>query len=202
MPQLTDIRLFVALMCAIIAVQGAYLGYIVGVLTDIEKRFQLSSSRSGFILSMYDIGHTATVLFVGQLLANRHKPKWIGIGVIISALAMFSLTFPNWVFGSKNYQESEMKRNLGLQCNPLKHHQVRKGENIDLSDQCRNEGAHEGAYAILCLAQLLAGVAAAPFNTIAYIYVDENIDSRKSPFYLGKSKKGIEFYLIWADAKI
>ncbi|XP_003375368.1 solute carrier organic anion transporter family member 5A1 [Trichinella spiralis] len=47
------------------------------------------------------------------------------------------------------------------------------------------ETFHYGAYAIIAFAQLLAGISAAPFNTIAYIYIDDNVSNRDSPFYLG-----------------
>src|SRR5262249_43688241 len=48
--------------------------------------------------------------------------------------------------------------------------------------------SHRGAFAILVISQLIAGFAAAPFNTLAYVYIDDNVpDRRNSPFYLGNS---------------
>lgn len=42
------------------------------------------------------------------------------------------------------------------------------------------------AYTFLALGQIVAGVCAAPFNTVAYVYIDANVvDKRQSPFYLG-----------------
>lgn len=193
MQRLADIRLFVALMCAIIAVQGAYLGYIVGVLTNIEKRFELPSSRSGLMLSMYDIGHTVTVLFVGHFLANRHKPRWTAAGVLLSAVAMLGLTLPNWIYGTPVSEDanSDLAQHFALECNPRRKqivdHRWRNVSAYVAQQSCETSSAHEGAYAILCLAQLLAGIAAAPFNTVAYIYIDDNVSPRQSPFYLGES---------------
>ena len=47
---------------------------------------------------------------------------------------------------------------------------------------------HTAAFRMLSFAQLLAGIAAAPFNTIAYVYIDDNLkDKNKSPFYLGNN---------------
>ncbi len=81
--KLANIRLFAALMCCVIAVQGTYLGYMVGVLTSIERHFDISSSESGALLSMYDIGHTITVIFVGYFGGSRHKPRWTAFGIIL-----------------------------------------------------------------------------------------------------------------------
>lgn len=45
--------------------------------------------------------------------------------------------------------------------------------------------SHWGAYSFLIIGQLLCGIGAAPFNTLAYIYIDENVTPRQSPLFLG-----------------
>uniref|UniRef100_A0A5S6Q362 Major facilitator superfamily (MFS) profile domain-containing protein n=1 Tax=Trichuris muris TaxID=70415 RepID=A0A5S6Q362_TRIMR len=179
-----NIRLFSLLMCIVIAIQGTYLGYIVGVLTNIEKRFEISSSMSGTLLAMYDIGHTLSVLLVGYFYADCHKPRVIVGGVLLSSVAMFLLALPNFAFGPTPYPTADevvdQYANGTYGCR----------ENItslDVVDHCPKT-VHSGAYSIMVLAQLLAGVSAAPFNTIAYIYIDDNVSHRDSPFYLGKEE--------------
>lgn len=180
--KLADIRLFAVLMCIIIAVQGTYLGYAVGVLTTIEKRFEISSSEAGLLLAMYDIGHTCTVLFVGYCLADRHKPRWIALGVLLSALSMFGWSLPNFIFGSTTLPGAHQNYVADSKCNEYRNEEAYL--NATLTDCSMT--AHYEAYIILCISQLLAGIAAAPFNTIAYIYIDDNVSNRQSPFFLGK----------------
>ncbi|VDP14777.1 unnamed protein product [Soboliphyme baturini] len=184
--RLADIRLFTFIMCLVIAVQGTYLGYAVGVLTNIEKRFEISSSMSGTLLSMYDIGHTTTVLFVGHFLAQRHKPRCTGVGVLLSGLAMFMLALPNFLFGPTSFDrqfiDGQEEYINSSTCNPDR---TLAEQEDSLHDQGCKRFMHNGAYVILALSQLLAGIAAAPFNTLAYIYVDDNVNTRQSPFYLG-----------------
>lgn len=45
--------------------------------------------------------------------------------------------------------------------------------------------SHWGAYSFLIIGQLLCGIGAAPFNTLAYVYIDENVTPRQSPLFLG-----------------
>ncbi|CDW54745.1 solute carrier organic anion transporter family [Trichuris trichiura] len=176
-----NIRLFSLLMCIVIAIQGTYLGYIVGVLTSIEKRFEISSSMSGTLLAMYDIGHTLSVLLVGYFYADCHKPRVIVGGVLLSSVAMFLLALPNFVFGPTPYppvdEIADQHANGTYGCRE-------NMTSLDVADHCP-KAVHGGAYAIMILAQLLAGISAAPFNTIAYIYIDDNVSHRDSPFYLG-----------------
>ncbi|MFH4984985.1 hypothetical protein AB6A40_011694, partial [Gnathostoma spinigerum] len=63
-------------------------------------------------------------------------------------------------------------------CDPL------RVDNEKSCEQSREE--HIAAFAILSAAQFVAGVASAPFNTVAYVYIDSNLELKsKSPFYLG-----------------
>lgn len=183
--KLADIRIFVGLMCFVIAVQGTYLGYVVGVLTTIEKRFEIKTSEAGVLLAMYDIGHTCTVLFVGYCLADRHKPRWTAFGVILSALAMFCWSLPNFIFGPTKLPGAHQDFVEDSKCDPNRN-QTAYLSTIETS--CTNP-AHFEAYLILCISQVLAGIAAAPFNTISYIYIDDNVSNRQSPFFLGMFDK-------------
>ena len=51
--------------------------------------------------------------------------------------------------------------------------------------QCEQH-THTGAYALMIVGQLILGVSAAPFNTLAYVYIDENIRTRESTFALSE----------------
>jgi organic anion transporter 3A len=55
-------------------------GYLNSVITTIEKRYEIPSSISGIIASMYEIGNVITVIFVSYLGSRRHIPVWIGMG--------------------------------------------------------------------------------------------------------------------------
>jgi organic anion transporter 3A len=55
-------------------------GYLNSVITTIEKRYEIPSSISGIIASMYEIGNVITVIFVSYLGSRRHIPVWLGMG--------------------------------------------------------------------------------------------------------------------------
>jgi hypothetical protein len=55
-------------------------GYLNSVITTIEKRYEIPSSISGIVASMYEIGNVGTVIFVSYLGSRRHIPTWIGMG--------------------------------------------------------------------------------------------------------------------------
>ncbi|EJW75818.1 hypothetical protein WUBG_13273 [Wuchereria bancrofti] len=104
-------------------------------------------------------------------------------GVLLSAVSMFVLALPVVLFGAESSDEVSLSheheyilRNI---CDPAR---VINGSEKNCELQ---EKEHFWAFCILIVGQILAGIAAAPFNTVAYVYVDNNLeDKTKSPFYL------------------
>ncbi|KHN86982.1 Solute carrier organic anion transporter family member 2A1 [Toxocara canis] len=187
MPKKTrlTITIFLIVMLVVIGIQGTYLGYTVGILTNLERRFGISSKNSGTLLSIYDIGHTVAVVLVGFLANGRNLPRMTAIGVVLSAASMFFLALPAAIFGTvstdldslNQHRQEYISENI---CDPYR--------TFDITDEhCIREHKEEvTAFHILSAGQFLAGVAAAPFNTIAYVYIDDNLENKAlSPFYLG-----------------
>ncbi|KAL1236296.1 Solute carrier organic anion transporter family member 2A1 [Trichinella pseudospiralis] len=191
-----SVQMFSFIMCAVIGVQGAYLGYVIGVLTNVERRFEISSFLSGLLLSMYDIGHMLSVLLVGYFFADCHKPRITAIGVLLSSFATFLMTVPNFLYGPINWKTVETLTTLKnhssvvATCENDENYQwkfaIGNSSSIELATATtQQQQAHAGPYAILALSQILSGISTAPFNTVAYIYIDDNVNNRESPFYLG-----------------
>uniref|UniRef100_A0A1I7VEZ7 Solute carrier organic anion transporter family member n=1 Tax=Loa loa TaxID=7209 RepID=A0A1I7VEZ7_LOALO len=178
-----SVKCFLVTMLFVIAIQGTYLAYVVGILTNLERRFGISSKKSGALLSFYDVGHTISVMLIGFLASDKHLPRITAIGVLLSAVSMFILALPMVLFEAKSsteaslsYEHDYILRNI---CDPSR-------VTVDLDHNCEfQEDEHFLAFCILIIGQILAGIAAAPFNTVAYVYVDNNLaDKTKSPFYL------------------
>ena len=80
-PFLFLFQVFVFLLSVLVTLQQALSsGYLNSVITTIEKRYEIPSSISGIIASMYEIGNVITVIFVSYLGSRRHIPVWIGMG--------------------------------------------------------------------------------------------------------------------------
>ena len=73
--------MFVFLLSMLVTMQQALSsGYLNSVITTIEKRYEIPSSISGIVASMYEIGNVGTVIFVSYLGSRRHIPTWIAMG--------------------------------------------------------------------------------------------------------------------------
>ncbi len=124
-------------------------------------------------------------------------------GVVLSAVAMCALSLPVLLFGAVSDDESQLASVNYVrdsQCNPNRP----DADEWNASNCNQNkETEHVWAFVIVAGAQLLAGIAAAPFNTLAYVYIDDNLtDRRQSPFYLGKNTRPHYYTLMTSPATL
>ena len=83
-------QVFVFLLSLLVTLQQALSsGYLNSVITTIEKRYEIPSSISGIIASMYEIGNVITVIFVSYLGSRRHIPVWLGMGKSLLDLFLY-----------------------------------------------------------------------------------------------------------------
>jgi organic anion transporter 3A len=92
---------FVFLLSLLVILQQSLSsGYLNSVITTIEKRYEIPSSVSGIIASMYEIGNVFTVIFVSYLGSRRHIPAFIGVGAIVMGLSSILFALPHFLSDS------------------------------------------------------------------------------------------------------
>eukprot|EP00093_Oithona_nana_P005745 05745.XXX_182220_189329_1 [CDS] Oithona nana genome sequencing. len=102
-----NIKVFVFLLSLLMTVQQALTsGYLNSVITSIEKRYEIPSSISGIIASMYEIGNVITVIFVSYLGSRRHIPVWIGMGILVMGIGSITFSLPHFLTGHHHVKGS------------------------------------------------------------------------------------------------
>jgi len=92
---------FVFLLSLLVILQQSLSsGYLNSVITTIEKRYEIPSSVSGIIASMYEIGNVFTVIFVSYLGSRRHIPAFIGVGAIVMGFSSILFALPHFLSDS------------------------------------------------------------------------------------------------------
>lgn len=105
-------QVFVFLLSVLVTLQQALSsGYLNSVITTIEKRYEIPSSISGIIASMYEIGNLGTVIFVSYLGSRRHIPTWIGMGKNLKVISSAPFSF-------HNIKESNIRSNKAADIQP------------------------------------------------------------------------------------
>lgn len=81
---------------------GFFDGFVVNgviniIIVALEKRYQLSSQKSGLIASANDFGSVVIYILVGFLGTHANTPRVIGIGLAIMSLGCFVFVMPHFV---------------------------------------------------------------------------------------------------------
>eukprot|EP00094_Tigriopus_californicus_P000284 TCALIF_00274-PB protein Name:"Similar to SLCO5A1 Solute carrier organic anion transporter family member 5A1 (Homo sapiens)" AED:0.11 eAED:0.11 QI:460/0.90/0.91/1/0.63/0.58/12/137/1099 len=210
-----SIKVFVFLLSILVTLQQALAsGYISSVITTIEKRYEIPSSISGIIASMYELGNLGTVIFVSYLGSRRHIPVWIGMGVLVMGIGSITFSLPHFLAG--NYMlRSDLNTSNDNICrvpthgdgaNPLleqlpaldKIKSLTQGLNspplgpnsnnfIPREDNCIEQADESAAMPIVIfmIAQMLLGCGGSPLFTLGTTYIDNHVKRDDSSMYIG-----------------
>ncbi|XP_058143277.1 solute carrier organic anion transporter family member 4A1 [Dasypus novemcinctus] len=158
-------------LCAASFLQGMTVnGLINTVVTSLERRFNLRSSQSGLIASSYDIAACLCLTFVSYVGGRGHKPRWLGHGVLLMGVGSLVFALPHFAAGRYAVDVAE---DAGT-C---------RG---NWSAACAGRASGLSGYRLLfVLGQLLHGLGATPLYTLGVTYLDESVESSRSPVYIG-----------------
>lgn len=92
------IRWHVFFQCIFNFFEGFIVNGVINVIIPaLEKRYELSSSKSAIIASANDFGTFILLLLVGYFGEKRHKPRLMGLGILIMSVGCFLFSVPHFV---------------------------------------------------------------------------------------------------------
>ncbi|XP_041469910.1 solute carrier organic anion transporter family member 2A1-like [Lytechinus variegatus] len=152
--------------------------YIGAVLTTIERNFQLDSAQSGAITIAADIISTLFVIPLSHYGQMGHRPRWIGTGVLVTAVGTMLCAVPHFV------------------TDPVDPKAILTGSMEDGQDFCHldateswsntSDGHDEGdpqqgglgdprTVWWIVFGQIISGIGNAPFIALVITYIDDSV---------------------------
>ena len=141
------------------------------ILSSIERRYRFSSLAAGFVAASSDFGVLASVIFISYFGGKSHKPRWLGIGLVIQGIGALVFTLPKAFFG--NYEAGQRGDQTFESC----------ADGQFYMGNCNN--SDDFALAIFIIGQLLIGVGAAALFTLGTSYLDDIVHPRHVSIHLG-----------------
>lgn len=147
-------------------------GLLPSCISSLERQFNLSSTEIGMIISAFDVALVSLVVPVTYFGGKGNKPLWLGAGFLIFGLGALVFALPH--FASDVYRPlSHAEDNLLQLCSG----------NVTCEDQSERGGS--GYFYVFIIAQVLQGIGSAPMFALGVPYLDESLDPKTSPIYVG-----------------
>ncbi|KFO36573.1 Solute carrier organic anion transporter family member 1B3 [Fukomys damarensis] len=156
-------------------------------ITQIERRFDISSSVAGLIDGGFEIGNLFVILFVSYFGSKLHRPKIIGIGCAIMGAGSILTALPHFFMGYYRYSSEthdNTSDNSFLTClsdqtssfteTPLE--VMRKG--------CEKQ-SESYMWIYVLMGNMLRGIGETPIAPLGISYLDDFAKEGQSSVYLG-----------------
>ncbi|XP_072039000.1 solute carrier organic anion transporter family member 2A1-like [Amphiura filiformis] len=173
------------------------LTYFNGILTTIEKQFQLSSSEVAALSVLNDATSLSLVIFVTYYGHKSHRPRWIATGYIFIAVSFIFCAMPHFLSepidtqslltgGTEVAEQSSSKSTgvCGIDSNiaPLGQF-VNFAQNS--SDPCVEESKKTGIGPVkwLLIGQIIMGWGSSPLFALTVSYIDDAVEPHKFTSY-------------------
>ncbi len=139
--------------------------------SSLEQRYSFSSTLAGALFAVYDATVVIAGIFISYTGGKVHKPRFLGISLIILSIGNFVMASPQFFFGSyKQGSASQANYEECMSTDPT-------------DDDC--SAANIGAYVILMLAQVILGIGGSAIYTVGIAYIDEIIRPPFVSLHLG-----------------
>uniref|UniRef100_A0A672HLN9 Solute carrier organic anion transporter family member n=1 Tax=Salarias fasciatus TaxID=181472 RepID=A0A672HLN9_SALFA len=150
------------------ALTGAYMK---SSITQIERRFDLSSTHIGLIDGSFEMGNLLFLAAVSHFGAKLHRPRLIAVGCFLMAVGAFltDLELP----------ACEKSKRCGLM------HQTSVTFALCVVAACVRESS-SNMWIYVFLGNALRGIGETPVTPLGISYIDDFSKAENSPFYIGK----------------
>ncbi|KAM9332886.1 solute carrier organic anion transporter family member 2B1 isoform 2-T3 [Pholidichthys leucotaenia] len=159
-------------------------GYMKSSISTIERRYGLSSQKSGLLAAFNEVGNTILIVFVSFFGSRVHRPRYIGGGALLASLASLLMAMPHFLFGPYKYTDhmASSRDNSSNLCQSGS-----STASLFSNQTCLEQhgSSQQVVYPLLLLAQLLLGIASVPIQPFGISYIDDYASKKNSPLYLG-----------------
>ncbi|MBZ3869807.1 Solute carrier organic anion transporter family member 1C1 [Sciurus carolinensis] len=155
-------------------------------ITQIEKRFDISSSVAGVIDGGFEIGNLLVIVFVSYYGSKLHRPKIIGIGTFIMGTGSIMTALPHFFMGYYKYSTEAIinpSENSTLTCLINKTLSPTGTPPEIMKEGCEKESSYMWIYVLM--GNMLRGIGETPIMPLGISYIDDFAKEGHSSVYIG-----------------
>ncbi|XP_044133972.1 solute carrier organic anion transporter family member 1C1-like [Bufo gargarizans] len=161
--------------------------YMKSSITQIERRFDISSSTVGIVDGSFEIGNLLMIPFVSYFGAKLHRPRIIAAGCLMMALGSFLTAMPHFFMGP--YKYNSMKVEMSSQINSIDStYSVSPClANTTLTEDIKPECVKETSsyfWVYVLVGNMLRGIGETPITPLGISYIDDFAEPKNTALYI------------------
>ncbi|OWK62459.1 Solute carrier organic anion transporter family member 1C1 [Lonchura striata] len=156
-------------------------------ITQIERRFDLTSSTAGLIDGSFEMGNLLVIAFVSYFGAKLHRPKVIAVGCFTMALGCFLSAMPHFFMGYYKYETTSHRAasaNSSFTLNPCSLHQDVNDTVLEVSRAGCEKEPSSYMWIYILLGSMLRGIGETPITPLGISYLDDFTKEENVPVYV------------------
>ncbi|XP_023808232.1 solute carrier organic anion transporter family member 1C1 [Oryzias latipes] len=188
---LTTLKLFIVALSFSYFSKALTGTYMKSSITQIERRFDLSSTHIGLIDGSFEMGNLLFLAVVSHFGAQLHRPRLIAVGCFLMSVGTLLTGLTHFFMGRYKYDTvipvlQNDSSNIAACMDPLKTADVPESliePPLEDKTACVQEpGSHMWIYVFL--GNALRGIGETPVTPLGISYIDDFAKPENSPFYI------------------
>uniref|UniRef100_G1NLJ6 Solute carrier organic anion transporter family member n=1 Tax=Meleagris gallopavo TaxID=9103 RepID=G1NLJ6_MELGA len=182
-----SLQIFLGALAFSFFAKGFSGSYMKSMSSQIERRFEISSSIFGIIDGSFELGNLMVMVLVSYLGPRVHRPKVIAVGCLIMSLGAFLSVMPQFLMGRYNYERIAVTVDNSSTsvsaCSPAPSvgHSV---SDVTETPKCEKEPGSL-LWIFVMVGNLIRGMGETPIMPLGISYLEDFAKTENSPFYQG-----------------
>ncbi|XP_072000870.1 solute carrier organic anion transporter family member 1B3-like [Engystomops pustulosus] len=182
-----SIKTFLVALCFSYFAKAFSGSYMKSSITQIERRFDLSSSTVGLVDGSFELGNLLVIVFVSYFGAKLHRPRIIAAGCFVMALGSFLSAMPHFFMGPYKYETVRshvaLHNNLTGSADSISPCLANRTLTEDIRPGCVKEtSSHMWVYVMV--GNMLRGIGETPITPLGVSYIDDFAEPGSTPLYI------------------
>ncbi|XP_040291400.1 solute carrier organic anion transporter family member 1C1-like isoform X1 [Bufo bufo] len=161
--------------------------YMKSSITQIERRFDISSSTVGIVDGSFELGNLLMIAFVSYFGAKLHRPRIIAAGCLVMALGGFLTAMPHFFMGPYKYDTVKVQVTSPINSTDSTYSVSPCLANTTLTEDIKPEcvkktSSHFWVYVLL--GNMLRGIGESPITPLGISYIDDFADPKNTALYI------------------
>ncbi|KAM5172162.1 solute carrier organic anion transporter family member 1C1-like [Mantella aurantiaca] len=179
-----SLKMFLTALCFTYFAKAFSGSYMKSSITQIERRFDISSSTVGMVDGSFEIGNLLVIAFISYFGAKLHRPRIIAAGCIVMSLGSFLTVMPHFFMGPYKYESAKSHpassfSNVTESVSPCMSNQTPL---LPPNLECVKETNYMWVY--ILIGNMLRGIGETPITPLGISYIDDFAGAENTALYL------------------